>query len=232
MDRRKFRRESEETRRDQLIAAALEIIAESGPEAATVRAIAARAGVTQGLIRHYFAGKEELTRAAYQALMARMTADNESVLDGTGADPRARLAAFTAAALRPPVMDETALGLWAGFVTMVRQSPEMAQIHAAYYLNYRVRMEQLIDALPGPRKTPAALRQLGIACTGAIDGLWMEGSVFRQGFDGDELAEIGVRAVGAILGVDLITHLPPASTVQKEDGASRPATTHTKETAT
>ncbi len=206
MDRRKFRREGEERRRDQLIAAALETIAESGADGATVRAIAARAGVTQGLIRHYFSSKEELTRAAYQALMARMNGDNDAVLHNVEPDPRARLAAFVAAALRPPVMDETALALWAGFLNLVRQEPAMATVHEAYYLAYRQRMEQLIAALPG-RRTAADLRRLGIACTAVIDGLWLEGSVYGRGFDGDELAEIGVRAVGAILALDLCPFL-------------------------
>lgn len=210
MDRRKFRREGEEKRRDQLIAAALEIIADDGPDSATVRAIAARAGVTQGLIRHYFSSKEELTRAAYQALMRRMTDDNESVLDAIGPDPRDRLAAFVAAALRPPVMDATALGLWAGFLNHVRQEPAMAIIHEAHYLAYRQLMERLIGALPGQR-TAADLRRLGIACTAVIDGLWLEGSVYGRGFEGDELAEIGVGTIGAILGIDLGPHLtsPP-----------------------
>lgn len=230
MDRRKFRREGEEKRRDQLINAALEIIAESGPEGATVRAIAARAGVTQGLIRHYFTGKEELTRAAYQALMARMTADNESVLRDLGDDPRTRLAAFVAAALRPPVMDETSLAMWAGFLNMVRKSPEMATVHEAYYLDYRQRMERLITALPGAR-TPADLRRLGIACTALIDGLWLEGSVYGRGFEGDELAGIGVRSVSDLLGTDLEPFLM-APVPRREQGATAPATQTTKESAT
>ena len=62
--RRLYRREGEESRRAALIAATQSLVAEGGPEAATVRAIAARAGVTVGLIRHYFQSKEELIRAS------------------------------------------------------------------------------------------------------------------------------------------------------------------------
>ncbi|HRK43503.1 MAG TPA: TetR family transcriptional regulator, partial [Gemmobacter sp.] len=39
-ERRKFTREGEERRREALIAAALDLVAEGGPGAATVRAIA------------------------------------------------------------------------------------------------------------------------------------------------------------------------------------------------
>ena len=51
VDRRPYRRESEDSRREALIAATQALVAEGGPRAATVRAIAERAGVTPGLIR-------------------------------------------------------------------------------------------------------------------------------------------------------------------------------------
>ncbi|HEX9857849.1 MAG TPA: helix-turn-helix domain-containing protein, partial [Paracoccaceae bacterium] len=148
-ERRKFRREGEERRRDALIAAALELVSEGGPGAATVRAIAARAGVTPGLIRHYFQTKEDLTRAAYRAVMDRMTSDNMAVLEAAPAAPEARLAAFVAASLRPPVVDAGAMGLWAGFIHLVRRDPMMAEVHETTYLRYRDLLQGLIAALPG-----------------------------------------------------------------------------------
>jgi AcrR family transcriptional regulator len=215
-ERRRFRREGEERRRDQLIAAALEIIAEDGLEAATVRAIAARAGVTQGLIRHYFSSKEELTRAAYHTHMTRMTEANFAALADAPADPVARLSAFVAASLRPPVTDAAAMGLWSAFLQMVRRDRSMAGVHEATYLAYRDRLESLIAALPG-QGDPKRLRRLAIACNGIIDGLWLEGSAYPEGFAPDELAEIGVMAVGAVLGLDLSGHMPPAAQEQKDD---------------
>ena len=59
-----------------------------------------------------------------------------------------------------------------------------------------------IAALPG-QSDPARLRRLAIACNGVIDGLWLEGSVYPEGFGPDELARIGLMAVGAIIGTDL-----------------------------
>ena len=91
-ERRPYRRETEERRREDLILAALDLVASGGVQAATVRAIADRAGVTPGLIRHYFQTKEDLTRAAYHRLMQQMTTDSAAVLDDAPTDPRARLA--------------------------------------------------------------------------------------------------------------------------------------------
>ena len=200
-ERRKFTREGEERRREALIAAALELIAEGGAATATVRAIAERAGVTPGLIRHYFTSKEDLTREAYRNVMQAMQADNAAVLEGLPPNAAVRLAAFVAAALRPPVMTPRRMGLWAGFIHQVQRDPEMAAVHAETYLGYRSLLEGLIAAL-GPND-PARLRSLAIACNGVIDGLWMEGAALPEDFSGDQLEQIGLRAVGAILGVEL-----------------------------
>ncbi len=213
--RRQYRRESEQTRRSSLIAATQALVAEGGPQAATVRAIAARAGVTPGLIRHYFRTKDDLTRAAYIALMDSMTAEGADALEGVGALPEERLAAFVAAALRPPVLDSAAVGLWAGYMHQVRNDPDLLNVHEAGYLRYRDALEALIAALP--REAGAAqLRAEAIACNALIDGLWVEGSLLTGSFAPGEIITIGLRSVGAILGVDLLAHSAMVSDTGKK----------------
>ena len=214
-ERKRFTRESEEQRRVALITATLDLVAEGGVAMATVRAIAERAGVTPGLIRHYFATKEALTRAAYRHLMERMTDENLSVLDDRpDQSAEARLAAFVAASLRAPVVAPERLGRWAAFIQLVRQDPAIREIHELTYLHYRDRLESLLVELPRPR-APSELRRLAIACNGVIDGLWLEGCALPESFDDDELARIGVASVGAILGLDLLPHLPPPTPATK-----------------
>jgi AcrR family transcriptional regulator len=201
-DRRPYRREPEEARREALIEAALELVALGGPQAATVRAIAARAGVTPGLIRHYFATKEELTRAAYRRFVQMLTDDSTAALRDAGPSPTARLAAFVAASLRPPVVDAHRLGLWAGFLNTLRSDPEMRQIHEQGYRAYRDILEGLIAALPR-KASPEQCHRDAIACNAVIDGLWLEGSALPQGFASGELQAIGLAAVSAILNLNL-----------------------------
>jgi hypothetical protein len=45
-----------------------------------------------------------------------------------------------------------------------------------------------------------------IACNALIDGLWVEGSLLPAAFAPGEVITIGLRSVGAILGVDLLAH--------------------------
>ena len=202
-ERRSYRRESEESRREALVLAALELLAEGGPAAATVRAIADRAGVTPGLIRHYFAGKDDLTRAAYRQFMDGMTAVSVAAMTAGHDDARARLSRFIVSSLRPPVMEPLRLSLWSAFLQLIRSNPEMRAIHRQTYYGYRDVLEALIAALDRPGMDAARCRADAIACNGVIDGLWMEGAALPEDFSGDQLEHIGLQAVGAILGVEL-----------------------------
>lgn len=77
--RRPRQRLSAETRREQLETAAIEIVARDGLPAATADAIAAVAGVSKGLLWHYFTDLDDLLinagRRALTALEAVVAAD-------------------------------------------------------------------------------------------------------------------------------------------------------------
>lgn len=207
LDRKPYRRETEDKRRLALIEATLSLVSEGGAGAATVRAIAARAGVTPGLIRHYFLSKEELIAASYRHLMVTMITGTTGVLTYAPHDASARLAAFVAATLRPPVVDREAVVRWAAFIQETRKSPVMLDIHRQTYLAFRDQLQGLIAALPHAPASIDDQRRLAIACNALIDGLWLEGSTLPDAFAKGELVHIGIRAVGAIVGVDLSHYL-------------------------
>ncbi len=212
---RSYTREAPAFRRESLIEATLDLIAEQGPEAATVRAIATRAGVTPGLIRHHFATKSELLAAAYEHHMAELiamssTASAASGFDSNGAGPSRspadRLDRFITAALSPPAVDPRAIALWAGFIHMVRRDPRMHAIHARTYVAFRDRLQALIEArlqAAGVRCDAPRLRQLAIACNAVLDGLWLEGGALPEAFRDDDLPALGRASVAAILATEL-----------------------------
>ena len=84
----------------------------------------------------------------------------------------------------------------------MRADEDMRAAHRQSYVTYRDMLEGLIAAVL-PNLSGKSLRQMAIACTGTIDGLWLEASLISDSFDPDEIATIGLRAVGAILGVEL-----------------------------
>jgi AcrR family transcriptional regulator len=61
--------------RDRILAAALEVFAERGFDGARTREIADRAAANLGLIQYYFAGKEQLWKAAVAHAFAELQAD-------------------------------------------------------------------------------------------------------------------------------------------------------------
>ena len=143
-ERRKFRREGEERRRQDLIDATLDSVAEHGLEGASLRTIALRAGVTAGLIRHYFPGKEELLQEAYMALMGRMTEQAKAALVMEDASPRQRLAAFVTANLNAPIIDARVFSLWATFIGRAGADPSLARAHREGYLGFRNEVEAVV----------------------------------------------------------------------------------------
>ena len=205
-ERRKFTRESAEQRKEALILAVLELVAERGVRGATVRAIAEKADVTQGLIRHYFSSKEDLITAAYEHHMTYMTDLTEAPVDQVQGSAKERLAAFVRTGLQPPVVDPRSVALWASFLNKVQHDAQMKQIHEQTYQDFRGRLEVLIGAALQEAGLPAEstkLHRLATACNAVIDGLWLEGGALPGAFAPGELPGIGLESVGAIIGLNL-----------------------------
>ncbi len=203
MTRRTFQRAGEAERRKDLIAATLDSISEHGLEGATVRDIAARAGVTGGLIRHYFSGKDEMVQAAYREMLAGMTGAAVDAMAEAGDDPRRRLHDFIVANVSPPIADPKALSLWAAFIGRVRSDDELARIHRENYLIFIGLLEGLVGAVLSAHRHEAPFsetRHLAVAINGLIDGLWLENSLASDLFDEGRLAHIALDAVEAMLG--------------------------------
>ncbi len=203
---RGFIREKPDKRKLELILATLEVISKQGVRAATVRAIAQEAHVTQGLIRHHFSSKEELISAAYDYYMQQM---NKTIHEGIGpevASARERLARFVITSLTPPLVNPQAIALWAGFFQFIQNNADMRATHEKPYVHFRDKIELLIaEAIEesGSHVKIVQLRKLAIACNAVIDGLWLESAALRSRFSTGEIAEIGLLSVGGILGIDL-----------------------------
>lgn len=202
MTRRTFHRAPESERRHDLIEATLDCIAESGLQGATVRQIAVKAGVTAGLIRHYFASKEHILQEAYRVVITRLTEKAERV---TG-DPEERLRSFIVINLTEPVANSRSLSLWASFISQVSVDPELAAIHREGYLSFRNALEALLSEFLRSRDqdaSPARCRALAIAINGILDGLWLEGCLAGELFEESELVSIALSSVETLIGTPI-----------------------------
>ena len=189
-------------RRTALVNAALQVIARDGVSAATVRAIAAEAGVTPGLIRHYFDSKNALIIAAYDQHMHQL--NEASSLDLAGSSAAARLAHFVRQTLTPPVTHPRALRLWAGFMQFLDTDPALEEVHARRYHQYRQKLEGLIGATldeAGQAVTGTERTSLAAACNALLDGLWIEGSAQPGAMNNRALSDLALRSITKLLGV-------------------------------
>lgn len=200
-----FKRAPDFQRRADLVEATLDCIAELGLAGATVRAVAARAGVSNGLIRFHFASKENLVVAAYRQTIERMTQPAIDALAAPASSPRVTLSRFVAACLSGPVADPRMLSIWATFISQIRVDAQIAQVHHDGYLSFRRASEPVIEAVlreAGRETAPQAVERLGIAINALIDGLWLEGCL-AENYNAREQIDIGLRAVETLLGVKL-----------------------------
>lgn len=188
--RQVFTRESADTRRDALIAATARCLATRGAHGTSVRAICVEAGVSAGLLRHYFDGIDALVAATYRATGARVAAALHDAFRNLPEDkPRERLLAFVTASFRAPIADPELLATWLAFWSLSRTVPAIGVIHDEIYADNRRDMERLIAACPN---APADPRLAAVALTALVDGLWLELSLGNAPFsvgEAEALAE-------------------------------------------
>lgn len=192
--RQAFTRESADARRADMIEATAACLAEHGLARTNVRAICAKAGVSPGLLRHYFGGIDDLVAATYQATSDRMDAIFAGAVEGAGGDARARLLAYLTASFRPPVTDPELLGAWTAFWALARSDARMAAIHAESYAGYRARLGELLIACG-----VADAERMAIMLTAMVDGLWLEISLDSTSFGAEAAVQMIERAVKALV---------------------------------
>ncbi len=202
--RKCFKRENEQDRRLALIQAAQTCIVDGGIQRATVRHIAAQAGVTPGLIRHYFPSKDALLCEAYRHTMREMTVHSVVGLEDLEGGAIVRLHQFIRAVLSAPVMSARQHQLWASFTSVMRSIPDFARVHQESYLEFRRECSRLVHDVLIEQKRPCnerQIEQLAIAVNAQLDGLWLEGGLATELFDTDEIAQIGIRSINALLAI-------------------------------
>lgn len=197
--RAKFVRETPDVRRQALIEATARCLAEKGVGGTSVRAICARAGVSSGLLTHYFEGVNALILATYLDVGATVSAALDQAVEEAGDDPRDRLRACLQANFRAPILDPDLLATWIAFWSLVKSDPAIAAVHAQVYAATRAQLETLLLAAV-PEMPPARARLAAISLTALVDGLWLEICLDPSTFSAEEAQAMVERAMMLALG--------------------------------
>ncbi len=166
------RDEGEDARRVQLIEVTIDSLAEVGYVGTTLAEIAGRAGVSPGLVAHYFGDKDGLLEAAFRKL-AREVATNARERLSLARTPRARVQAIIDANLGPENFDQRTGTAWLAFWGQVLHVEGLRRVQTAYQRRMLSNLRSdLRSLIPGE-----AARSLASMIAAMIDGVWLRAAL-------------------------------------------------------
>src|SRR5208337_4954591 len=162
----------EETRRCRLIEVTIDSLAELGYVGTTLSQIAARAGVSPGLVAHYFGDKDSLLDAAFRSLTRRV-GDHVRARLRQVSTARARIQAVIDANLAPEEFEQRTGTAWLAFWGQVLQVKSLKRVQSVYQrrtlTNLRSALKKLVP--------PAEAHTLAAMIAAMIDGVWLRAAL-------------------------------------------------------
>ncbi|MGB8814751.1 MAG: transcriptional regulator BetI [Paracoccaceae bacterium] len=174
-------------RRPELIAAAHRVFLAHGLGGLTTARICAEAGMSPGILAYYFTGKDqvlfEMVRYNNRILM-------EDVITRLHAarTPWDRLVAIVEGNFPASAYDRNTANAWLSVCAAAATNPQYARLQRIFYR----RLNSNLASAFGGALTPDRLRQLSLAISALIDGLWL-----RKSAGGDVTREAAVDLVMA-----------------------------------
>lgn len=168
-------RKSKDERCSELIAAAIREVSAAGTLDIPTSQIAKSAGVSPGLVFHYFGDKEALFLAAMRWILSDYATDVRAALkDKT--EPQKRLEAIIAANFGNTSLRRESIAAWVNFYGLALRAANARRLLTLYHRRLRSNLLYDLRPLMGERAEDVALRIGGL-----IDGLYL-----RYALDGNQ----------------------------------------------
>jgi betaine-aldehyde dehydrogenase len=162
----------EDTRRRQLVEVTIDSLAEVGYVGTTLAQIANRAGVSPGLVAHYFGDKDGLLDAAFRSL-ARRVGNQVRARLRQASTPRGRIQAVIDANLAPEEFEQRTGTAWLAFWGQVLHVKPLKRVQSVYQQrtlsNLRSSLKKLVPADEAQR--------LAAMIAAMIDGVWLRAAL-------------------------------------------------------
>lgn len=178
----RFKRESPEKRRADLVQAAMRCLSEGGMAAFKMERIAAEAGVSLGLLSHYFTDKNELLTEVYRAALydqvnGQLVELNDKSAPGTAVE---RLSRIVDAIIAPQYLAPANLTMWLALWSEIVVNPELRRTHRALYRSYLQSLADLIGTVAKERRREVNAIEIARDLQALIDGLFLERALDRR----------------------------------------------------
>lgn len=164
----------QDIRRRQLIEATIDTIEEYGFAETTIARISKRAGLSGGIISHYFGGKNALLAATMRSLLDDLQAEMVARLR-RAASPVQRIEAVIGASFADEQFTPRVSMVWLAFYGQIPHSPELARLHRVYARRLRSNLRHAFRKLMPPEASDDAAE--GMSCM--IDGIWVRAALTR-----------------------------------------------------
>lgn len=130
-------------RKRQITTAAYEVIAEKGYYNFTMMDIAKRAGVSSGLIHHYFKDKENMLVTLLREMQQQVRVTTEKAIEEVS-DPKEKLDIFMDRAFALVETQREYLHVTYDFLTQIKFNERMQRIMSKLYRGYRETMVEIL----------------------------------------------------------------------------------------
>ncbi len=167
------RRASPLARRADLVAATVSCLARLGARGTTGREICRQAGVSHGLLRHYFRNPDNLLLETYEQLCEDMLAQLEAAALPFAAEPREALHRYFVAVFSDDWAGPDIIGAWMVFWQQARSRADFAVVSDSFNMRQRALLERLVARLPA-RADALPMADAIALLSAVLDGLWIE----------------------------------------------------------
>ena len=169
----------EEIRRRQLIEATIASIHEVGLAESSLSRISARAGVSTGIVHHYFDGKAELLESTLRQLGTNLRQAVVARLQ-RARTPIERLMAVVDGNIGADQFTPEGVSAWLAFWAQVPTHPQLARIQHAIISRLH---DNLVDALKLMGQDDDEAHEIAHVTAALIDGLWLRAALSHQAPD-------------------------------------------------
>ncbi len=173
VDDNKGRKASKEFRRQQLIDATIDCLAEFGYSATTLAGVSDRAGLSRGIVNFHFESKENLLIATLQFLADEYAANWKDAVAKAGDNPVEQLRALVHADFNRTVNTRRKLAAWCAFWGEARSRPTYNALCGARDAAYQELVRKLCRQIAREARHPGDSDIIALSLDSLLEGLWL-----------------------------------------------------------
>jgi AcrR family transcriptional regulator len=185
-EERQPRKQSRDTRRQQLILSTIAVIAERGYSRTTMSDVARHAGLSHGLVNFHFENKDRLLSETLMFLSREYRDNWVAALEAAPKDPAHQLDALIRADFNEAICTPDRLSAWCSFWGEAQCRPLYQQECGANDEEYAERLNAICRDLAALEGSPLVAERAARVLRVTMEGVWLELMTMTSPYSRDE----------------------------------------------